>query len=243
MRTFQENLDQLIQSFNESPVVGGFYIQLVTGFFNPEHWVSALNEFRRLMKSGKYRAAYNRLNRVADFHAKRMKTIIEKGQGHPVACGHTGCDQCCRVLRCVSSRLEASVIRGCFHRLTDEQKEYVVDRARQEEKLLLEAAQALGHTSSINSESRNDLAEFYASMGGRCVFLGRDGGCLIYNDRPWICRLTLIFGPKCTPNQTRRAPIHHGLVPFLNSVAQNSGYDDKSFVEIVRAMTKIVAVP
>jgi len=240
MRTFNEEIQNLGQRLNESPVSGGFQIQHVTGFFDPRKWGSALNEFNRLMKSGKYRAAYRRLNRIADFHAKRLRNVIEKTQKFPVACGDTGCNHCCRVLMTTASRLEASVIRGSYRRLPQDVQAYVDDRARDEEKILNRAAAILGWPNGVTRQNRDAVADLYTSIGGRCIFLGRDGGCLIYQDRPWVCRIIQIIGPRCLMGQMRQAPIHYGLVQFLNSVAENSGEEPNHFVEIVRAMSRIV---
>jgi Fe-S-cluster containining protein len=228
------------QRLNESPVSGGFQIQHVTGFFDPRKWASALNEFRRLMKSGKYRAAYRRLNRIADFHAKRLRNVIEKTQKSPVACGHTRCNHCCRVLLTTASRLEASVMRGSYRRLPKEVQAYVDDRARTEEKILNRAAAILGWPDGVTRKNRADVSDLYTSIGGRCVFVGRDESCLIYNDRPWVCRIIQIFGPQCEMGQMRQTPIHYGLIQFLNSVAENGGEEPNHVVEIIRAMSRLV---
>jgi len=243
MRTFEEEFRESGTRLNESPVSGGFHIQHVTGFFDSRKWASALNEFRRLVKSGKHRSAYKRLNRIADFHAKRLQKVIETQQKMPSACGDTGCDHCCRVLLSTNSRLEASVIRGSYHRLPQRIQVYVDDRAREEEKILKRATTILGWPDGITVENRDSVSDLYTSIGGRCVFVGRDGSCLIYDDRPWLCRIIQIFGPKCQMGQMRQAPIHYGLVQFLNSVAQSSGEEHNDVVEIVRAMSRLVVVP
>jgi Fe-S-cluster containining protein len=240
MRTYEEKFREVQQRLNESPISGGFHVQHVTGFFDARKWASALNEFRRLMNGGKYRAAHRRLIRIADFHEKRMRNLIEERQGHAIACGDTGCNQCCRVLLTVSSRLEASVLRGSYRKLPKDAQAYVDDRARQEEKILNRAATILGWPGGVTRENRDDVSDLYTSLGGRCIFLGRDGGCLIYNDRPWLCRLIQIFGPRCALGQVRQVPIHYGLLQFLNSVAENSGTENESVVEIIRAMSRIV---
>jgi Fe-S-cluster containining protein len=240
MRTFEERIQALGQRLNESPVSGGFSIQHVTGFFTAQKWVSALNEFRRLMKGGKYRSAYKRLNRIADFHAKRLKNLIEEQQKGPSACGHTGCNHCCRVLLTTSSRLEASVLRGSYRRLPKVLQAYVDDRARAEEKILNRAAAILGWPDGVTRKNRGDVSDLYTSLGGRCVFNGRHGGCLIYQDRPWVCRIVQILGPKCESGQMRQAPIHYGLIQFLNSVAQHGGEESNHAVEIIRAMSRLV---
>lgn len=240
MRTFQEQINALNQRLNESPVSGGFSIQHVTGFFAPQKWASALNEFRRLSRSGKYRSAYKRLNRIADFHAKRLRNVIEKSQKHPSACGHTGCDHCCRVLLTTVSRLEASVMRGSYRKLPKEVQAYVDDRARAEEKILSRAATILGWPDGVTRENRDSVSDLYTSIGGRCVFVGRDGGCLIYQDRPWVCRIVQIFGSKCTMGQMRQAPIHYGLIQFLNSVAEENGKEPNHVVEIIRTLSRLV---
>jgi Fe-S-cluster containining protein len=212
----------------------------VTGFFDPRKWASALNEFRRLIKGGKYRAAYKRLNRIADFHAKRLKKVIEKTQKHPVACGDTGCNHCCRVLLTTTSRLEASVLRGAYKRLSQEDQAYVDDRARDEEKILNRAATILGWPDGVTPQNRGDVGDLYTSLGGRCVFLGRAGDCMIYQDRPWMCRIVQVIGPKCVSGQVRQAPIHYNLIPFLNSVAEGIGEEHNHAIEIIRAMSRIV---
>lgn len=240
MRTFQEQIEELGQRLNESPISGGFSIQHVTGFFMPQKWATAMNEFRRLMKSGKYRSAYRRLNRIADFHAKRLKKIIETQQGHPLACGHTGCDHCCRVLLTTASRLEASVLRGCYKRLSPEVQAYVDDRARDEEKLLKRAAHILGWPEGVTQQNREAVSDLYTSIGGKCVFLGRAGDCLIYADRPWVCRVIQVLGPACQMGQVRQVPLHYGLLQFLNSAAAKGGEEPNHVVEIIRAMGRII---
>jgi Fe-S-cluster containining protein len=241
MRTFEEKIQELGNRLNESPVSGGFSIQHVTGFFDPRKWASALNEFRRLMKGGKYRPAYKRLNRIADFHAKRLKAVIEKSQKGPSSCGHTGCDHCCRVLLTTGSRLEASVMRGNYKRLSKNVQAYVDDRAREEEKILNRAATILGWPNGVTHANRESVSDLYTSIGGRCVFIGRDGACLIYADRPWVCRIIQILGTPCQQGQMRQAPIHYGLVQFLNSVAEHSGGPQPNHaVEIIRAMSRII---
>lgn len=240
MRTFEEKMREVTQQLNRSPVSGGFNIQHVTGFFDPKKWVSAINEFRRLMKSGKHRAAYNQINRIADFHAKRLRNVIEKSQKMPSACGYTGCDHCCRVLLTTASRLEASVMRGAYRRLPKDVQAYVDDRARDEEKILLRAASILGWTDGVTRHNRDAVSDLYTSIGGRCVFIGRAGDCLIYRDRPWLCRIIQIAGPVCAAGQVRQAPIHYGLVQFLNSLAEGFGEEANHAVEIIRAMSRIV---
>lgn len=240
MRTFEEQFRAVGQRLNESPVSGGYSIQHVTGFFQPQKWASALNEFRRLANRGKYRSAYRRLNRIADFHAKRLKNLIEENQKGPIACGHTGCDHCCRVLLTTASRLEASVMRGSYRRLSKTVQTYVDDRARAEEKLLNRAATTLGWPDGVTQQNRDAVSDLYTSIGGRCVFVGRDGGCLIYQDRPWVCRIIQVFGPKCAMGQMRQAPIHYGLVQFLNSVAEGVGEEPNHVVEIIRAQSRLV---
>jgi Fe-S-cluster containining protein len=240
MRTFEEKMRAVGQRLNESPVSGGFQIQHVTGFFDPRKWASALNEFRRLMKNNKYRAAYRRLTRIADFHAKRLKNVIEKTQKKPLACGDTGCDHCCRVLLTTASRLEASVLRGNYKRLSDEDQAYVDDRAREEEKILNRAATILGWPDGVTRQNRDAVADLYTSIGGRCIFLGRAGDCLIYQDRPWTCRIVQIVGPRCVGGQMRQAPIHYGLIHFLNSTAEGTGEEPNHAIEIIRAMSRIV---
>jgi Fe-S-cluster containining protein len=194
------------------------------------------------MKRGKYRGAYKRLTRIADFHAKRMKNVIEKSQNGPIACGHTGCNHCCRVLLTTASRLEASVLRGAYKRLSTEVQVYVDDRARQEEKILNRAAGILGWPDGPTRENREACSDLYTSIGGRCVFLGRGGDCLIYADRPWVCRLIQISGPVCAMGQERNVPLHYGVVQFLNSVAEGSGVESQTVVEIIRAMSRIALV-
>ncbi len=241
MRTFQDQIQELGQRINESPISGGFSIQHVTGFFKPQAWGSALNEFRRLMKSGKYRSAYKRLNRIADFHTKRLKNIIEEQQKRPVSCGPTGCNHCCRVLLTTASRLEASVIRGCYKRLSPTVQAYVNDRAREEEKILNNAATILGWPGGVTKENRDSVSDLYTSIGGKCVFIGRAGDCLIYSDRPWMCRVVQILGPPCALGQVRQVPIHVGLLQCLNSAATELGGEESNHVvEIIRAMSRII---
>ena len=240
MRTYEEQMRAIGERLNSSPISGGFSIQHVTGFFMPQKWAGAISEFKRLMKTGKYRQAYKRLTRIADFHAKRLKNVIEKTQKTPSACGDTGCDHCCRVLLTTASRLEASVIRGSYKRLTHEAQTYVDDRARQEEKILNRAASILGWPAGVTRENRDAVSDLYTSLGGRCIFIGRGGDCLIYQDRPWVCRIIQIVGPKCVQGELRQAPIHYGLVPFLNSVAEGSGTEPNHVVEIIRAMSRLI---
>lgn len=101
----------------------------------------------------------------------------------------TGCTACCHGPFDISAA-DVLLIRAGFERLTADQQRDVRDRAGVQLALMRQAEPGWGGAYAIGAlgEDRFDqLAERLA--GEPCPFLDDAGGCLIYQDRPMVCRM------------------------------------------------------
>jgi Fe-S-cluster containining protein len=78
----------------------------------------------------------------------------------------------------------------------------------------------------------------YGSPENRCVFLGEDGGCRIYEHRPSICRKHMVTSPAaaCTTAGAPVAPVQILLAEILLSAALSLGTDEGSHGSLARML-------
>ncbi|MBC7369445.1 MAG: YkgJ family cysteine cluster protein [Undibacterium sp.] len=115
----------------------------------------------------------------------------------PVSCGK-GCSGCCHYEVEVTQN-EAAVLKGLV----------LGGLAINHERLQLQAARARRSPEWLR----------FGSPDNRCVFLGEDGACQVYDDRPSICRKHMVTTPAsaCTTEGAAVAPVQVLLAEILLS--------------------------
>jgi Fe-S-cluster containining protein len=144
--------------------------------------------------------------KLAQFHpgvdrGRALHEMIEREMGAvafiQTSCGK-GCSGCCsyevEVTQNEAAILKERVLGG-----------YVIDRDR----LRVQAAR----------ERKSPEWRRFGNKDNRCVFLGDDGACQIYEDRPAICRKHMVTTPAaaCTTEGAAVAPVQVLLAEILLS--------------------------
>jgi hypothetical protein len=136
--------------------------------------------------------------RAIAFH-RLMDHELEAAASIPVSC-HRGCSGCCHYEVEITSDeavILAEIVRHGFP----------VDRARLDRQ-------------AARERKSPEWLRFW-SPENRCVFLGTDGACQIYDHRPSICRKHLVTTPasSCTDATKQVAPVQVLLAEILMSAA------------------------
>lgn len=149
---------------------------------------------------GKYTAKLLELQPGAD-RGRVLQQMIDREMGTvamlPLACSK-GCAGCCHYEVEITSD-DAAVLKL----VVDEGR--VIDR----ERLAVQAAR----------ERKSPEWRKFWSKENRCVFLGDDGACGIYEDRPSVCRKHVVTTPAaaCTTDGAAVAPVQVLLAEILLS--------------------------
>ena len=134
-----------------------------------------------------------------------------------VSC-HKGCSGCCHyeveITRDDAAVLKAVILRG-----------FPIDRQR----LDLQAAR----------ERKSAAWNKFGSPDNRCVFLGPDGACQIYEDRPAVCRKHLVTTPAaaCTTAGATVLPVQVLLAEVLLSAAISIAVEGASFASLPKMLS------
>ena len=151
---------------------------------------------------GKYRAALEAAStgvRRAQALHRMMEGAVATASGLTVSC-QKGCCGCCH-FEVEIFGYEAEVLRDCVN------GGVAVDRSRLE-------------IQSSRERKSPEWLKFW-SRDNRCVFLGEDGACRVYEDRPAACRRLLVTTPPeaCTTLGAAVAPVQILLAEILLSAA------------------------
>jgi len=128
-----------------------------------------------------------------------MDKELKAADGLPVTCGR-GCSGCCHYEVEITSD-EAEILKSVV------QQGFPLDRDRLEEQAA-RARQAV------------EWSRFWSPQN-RCVFLGEDGACQVYEKRPAICRKHLVttLPSACTTAGAAVAPVQVLMAEILLSAA------------------------
>lgn len=99
-----------------------------------------------------------------------------------------GCSACCRGLFEISL-LDAALLQQGFRRLSQEVQQTALNKAKQRLAELQQQWPELVHPYILNRLPHNDWEEMPEDDPTPCPLLGEDGSCLVYKNRPLICRL------------------------------------------------------
>ena len=154
---------------------------------------------------------------------RALHRMIEREMGvagmFPTSCSK-GCSGCCHY-EVEVTRDEAAVLKERV------EAGFAIDRAR----LAVQAAR----------ERRSADWRKFGSADNRCVFLGADGACGIYEDRPSICRKHMVTTPAaaCTTDGAAVAPVQ----VLLAEIALSAGLslDGVEFGSLAKMLSRELA--
>ncbi|MFT3766432.1 MAG: YkgJ family cysteine cluster protein [Minicystis sp.] len=130
------------------------------------------------------------------------ETMIERAVAHVAAEGKSiscerGCTACCHQLVAVSP-MEARTLREIVEAMPEAEKAALLARFAAARARLVEGG-LLGRLGDVSwdddEDAYNALTIAYFALRIPCPFLGADGGCTIYDDRPLVCREHLVTTP------------------------------------------------
>jgi Fe-S-cluster containining protein len=126
-----------------------------------------------------------------------MERELKAAARVPISCGK-GCSGCCHY-EVEITQDEAAILRDAV----------LSGMAIDHERLALQAAR----------ERQSPEWRRFGSRDNRCVFLGEDGACRVYEDRPSICRKHVVTTPAaaCTTAGAAVAPVQVLLAEILLS--------------------------
>ena len=154
---------------------------------------------------------------------RALHRMIEREMGvagmFPTSCSK-GCSGCCHY-EVEVTRDEAAVLKERV------EAGFAIDRAR----LAVQAAR----------ERRSAEWRRFGSADNRCVFLGAEGACGIYEDRPSICRKHMVTTPAaaCTTDGAAVAPVQ----VLLAEIALSAGLslDGVEFGSLAKMLSRELA--
>ena len=128
-----------------------------------------------------------------------MDKELKAADGLPVTCGR-GCSGCCHY-EVEIMRDEAEILKSVV------QQGFPIDRSRLEEQ-------------ASRARQGVEWSRFWSPQN-RCVFLGANGACQVYEERPAICRKHLVTTPAsaCTTAGAAVAPVQVLMAEILLSAA------------------------
>jgi Fe-S-cluster containining protein len=162
------------------------------------------------------------LDRQREFHGAYGRFLRHNLEANsvPVSCGR-GCGRCCHHFVTSVHALEVLSIYESLRRRPDLEDLIGQCRSRVDDfdgwKTFCEETYP-----ERTGAQRDDLAlEHYYDEGNRCPFLGSDGACGVYEDRPMTCRMYIASSPKefCEPEMVTDDGADIFTVPADESVA------------------------
>ena len=115
-----------------------------------------------------------------------FSNCLEAG-GEMLAC-RAGCGSCCRGLFDITL-LDAFLLKRAFAELPETIRETILGKCRLRLNQLLQRWPGLGPPFLLNRLPEQEWTEMPEDDETPCPLLGEQGVCLIYSDRPLICRL------------------------------------------------------
>ena len=173
---------------------------------------------------GKYTAKLLEFRAGAD-RGRVLHQLMDREMGAvgnmPLACGK-GCAGCCHYEVEITSD-DAAVLKAVVK----------AGRGVDHERLAVQAAR----------ERQSPEWRKFWSADNRCVFLGDDGACGIYEDRPSVCRKHVVTTPAaaCTTEGAAVAPVQVLLAEILLSAALS--IEGTEFGSLSKMLLKSLADP
>ena len=209
-----------------------------------------VREFRQsvkkmlLTKDRKQHVAFRKLIRLGMTLLKKGRANLKK-QGYSICAGDKGCNNCCRRLTIVTSKLEVLAIEHWAKTIDRETQRLLQESLDRATTTMESCLLAMGVTKEpIPNMATPSIGVAYAECGGFCPALGPTGNCLIYPVRPWSCRTYRALSPSC------RSGIRVNLARFpdidvwmLNQLEKLCGETRTTLFPVIRKALEVHTAP